>query len=625
MGIYPAHLYFLFDTYKEIETSPDLNINNLVNKLSKFALTEKFLFLLRLDINNINNKYSGLPLECITLMLEMKEKYLSLKIIFPLIEQLRYLNFEVHLEKLGEKDSFSLKLELFGKENKNAIEEFEHSEEVKKIIDEMNKYYIQNYQYLYSFHYLYISIFIYAFKDTVLKYDNKKRLNENYFVNDILLSFFNKQSLNNYHLQNEELNLVIDYLKKNNSFNHIKNITQIILLQLNLSKYIKEKNLYKKFEKNFFEKIFGHMFDNNLSNKIRWTIYKEEINKINFNEKFMEAILEGIKTKEELLTYNIFENINQSKTKNGLHISTYRSIFTNEKIIIIKIGLEYYKKNKIFLEENEIKSEINSIQKSSDIKGMDYYIQIDNKIINFTDSYDLFIKELKEKNIIASKKDEGKIKIKEAPINENKIIGKKMQNENNIFDNKEKEELKELLSKEKNNNQKLSEEINKLKSELKEEKNKNKEHEKTIKNLKNNLDNEKKKFDDLKESIEKEKIIKNKFRKESKESFLDAIMEKDKEIKDLKLKLSRYPFELMEGERLMVVIIRSNDQKIDYAFICKNSDKFRKIEEQLYDIYSEYADYEVFFTFNGTKINKNKTLEENNIKNNDIIILNVFD
>ena len=366
-------------------------------------------------------------------------------------------------------------------------------------------------------------------------------------MNNILFYYFNQKNFNKYRLQNEDLNFVIDYLKKNNSFNHTKNITQIILMLLNLTKYIEEKKLYEIFKKKFFEKICGHVFDNNLSNKIIWTIYKEEINKIKLDEKFMEAILEGIKTKEEILTYNLFENINKSKTKNGLRINTYRSIFTNEKIIIIKIDLEYYKKNKIFLEEilKEIKSEINSIQKSSDIKGMDYYIQIDKKIINFTDSYDLFIKELKEKNIIASKKDEGKIKIKEAPINEN-----------NSFDNKEKEELKDLLSKEKNNNKKLSEEINKLKSE---EKNKNKEHEKTIKNLKNNLDNEKKKFDNLKETIEKEKIIKKKFEKESKESFLDAIMEKDKEIKDLKSKLSRYPFELMEGERLMVVIIRSND------------------------------------------------------------------
>jgi chromosome segregation ATPase len=135
------------------------------------------------------------------------------------------------------------------------------------------------------------------------------------------------------------------------------------------------------------------------------------------------------------------------------------------------------------------------------------------------------------------------------------------------------------LSKEKNNNQILIEEINKLKRELNEEKIKIKEHEKTIKDLKNNLDNEKKNFDKFKEEIEKEKLIKKKFEKESKESFLDAIMEKDKEIKDLKLKLSRYPFELMEGEKLMVVIIRSTYQKIDFAVIYKNTDKFHKIEE----------------------------------------------
>lgn len=101
----------------------------------------------------------------------MKEKYLSLKIIFPLIEQLKYLKFENHLEKLGEKDSFSLKLDLFLKENKNSINEFGNSEDGKIILDEMNKYFFNNKQYFDSFNYLYILIFIYAFKDTISKFD----------------------------------------------------------------------------------------------------------------------------------------------------------------------------------------------------------------------------------------------------------------------------------------------------------------------------------------------------------------------------------------------------------------------------------------------------------------------
>ncbi len=41
----------------------------------------------------------------------------------------------------------------------------------------------------------------------------------------------------------------------------------------------------------------------------------------------------------------------------------------------------------------------------------------------------------------------------------------------------------------------------------------------------------------------------------------------------------------------------------------------------LYEKYPKYTDTENFFVVGGNKINRNKTLEENNIKNNDIITL----
>ena len=46
------------------------------------------------------------------------------------------------------------------------------------------------------------------------------------------------------------------------------------------------------------------------------------------------------------------------------------------------------------------------------------------------------------------------------------------------------------------------------------------------------------------------------------------------------------------------------------------------IENILYDKYPEYIEYENYFLVNGIKINKNKTIEQNNIKYSDIIILN---
>ncbi len=72
----------------------------------------------------------------------------------------------------------------------------------------------------------------------------------------------------------------------------------------------------------------------------------------------------------------------------------------------------------------------------------------------------------------------------------------------------------------------------------------------------------------------------------------------------------------------MTVIFISSDQKIHYSFICKNIDKFNKIENLLYDKYPEYEQSENFFTVNGNKIIKSQTIEQNKIKNSDIILLN---
>ena len=113
---------------------------------------------------------------------------------------------------------------------------------------------------------------------------------------------------------------------------------------------------------------------------------------------------------------------------------------------------------------------------------------------------------------------------------------------------------------------------------------------------------------------------------DSKEELIKIIFEKDKELKELKLKLSRYPMELKEGERLMTVNFTTIDSRIqNYSIICKNTDIFNSIETKLYKDYKEYNDTENYFTVNGNKIHKNKTLDENNIHNNDTIILNIID
>ena len=101
---------------------------------------------------------------------------------------------------------------------------------------------------------------------------------------------------------------------------------------------------------------------------------------------------------------------------------------------------------------------------------------------------------------------------------------------------------------------------------------------------------------------------------------INDITIKDNEIKELKSKLSRYPFELSEKEKIICVIFMSIDETIIYSIICKNTDIFSDLEKKFYKIYPEYIG-ESAFTINGRTINKEISLEENNIHNNSLIII----
>jgi len=158
--------------------------------------------------------------------------------------------------------------------------------------------------------------------------------------------------------------------------------------------------------------------------------------------------------------------------------------------------------------------------------------------------------------------------------------------------------------------QSLQNEINQKNEELNIEKDKNKTLEDRVQKLNTELS------DKLKE-------ITNIF--DLKEGLNKIMVEKEKELKELKLELSRYPIKLKEGEKLMTINFTTANRRIqNYSIICKNTDLFNNIEKRLYEDYEEYYDTENYFTVNGKKINNCKNLEENNIHNNDAIILNII-
>ena len=72
----------------------------------------------------------------------------------------------------------------------------------------------------------------------------------------------------------------------------------------------------------------------------------------------------------------------------------------------------------------------------------------------------------------------------------------------------------------------------------------------------------------------------------------------------------------------MSIIVTTIDEKIQKSMICKNTDVFCDIEKKFYKDNGEYFGNGNYFTLNGKKIDETKSLESNNIKDNDIIILN---
>ena len=94
-----------------------------------------------------------------------------------------------------------------------------------------------------------------------------------------------------------------------------------------------------------------------------------------------------------------------------------------------------------------------------------------------------------------------------------------------------------------------------------------------------------------------------------------------KTIEELKEKLSRFPFEILKGEKLMSIIVISSDKKIHRAIICKNTELFCDLERKIYQK-NDKIDIGNYFTLNGKKIDETKSLDDNNIKDNDIIVLN---
>ena len=159
--------------------------------------------------------------------------------------------------------------------------------------------------------------------------------------------------------------------------------------------------------------------------------------------------------------------------------------------------------------------------------------------------------------------------------------------------------------------------------------------------INNNLIDENKslniKIKELEKKLKEKDIIINE--NESKNETLNKIINEFKNIKDKDSYIEKYlkekekneeikkaiPFDINPGENLMSVIFTSQNQDINYSMVCKNTDDFTRLEKELYRIYPQYKEVENYFIVNGIKFNRYKNLEENKIKNGNVIILTTIE
>ena len=92
---------------------------------------------------------------------------------------------------------------------------------------------------------------------------------------------------------------------------------------------------------------------------------------------------------------------------------------------------------------------------------------------------------------------------------------------------------------------------------------------------------------------------------------------------DEKLRYSKenWKNELNPGETLLEINFIKKGKENDgcYKYSCKNNELFVRLEERFYKDYPELKEYDINFAINGQKIKRFKTIDENQIKNNDLI------
>ena len=404
-------------------------------------------------------------------------------------------------------------------------------------------------------------------KDNI--YLEKTLENLNYFYNEIENKEISTKNFFSF-LNNKEEN-ILEKLNLFNLLNKVVNPKEI---------YIRLKYIYNEINKTFKDLNF-------IKNEL--LIYHNEIKQKEIN-KISDIIMNGKiieyeNLKKEIIYFMELKDMDKISNIKNLNIFNifYKYSKGNNQEEHFNNALVVFKTIKNNLKLN------NNINDEGKNENNNFIKEINDELINI--------------NKFESKQEYEKIIylfIKNEKNNDEELNNSKLKNFENKFDEetlKNIDNLKKELKEKEIKIEELYKKLNNLEKELKNNLNKNKELNEINEELKKNLNNN-----------QNEIII----------ELTKQLMTKDKEIKELKLNI---PFELNKGEKLISLIFKSKDESFIHSIICKNTQNFVEIEKLLYDIYPEYKNNENIFKVNGRNIDKYQSLEDNKIKNNDIINL----
>ena len=303
-----------------INNRNEFDIKEVINKIAEFYMTDTFIFL---NITIMKDFPLLVPLLFIS---ESIGKYLSVKYVLPLIEELKKIKFENQITKINQ----LLKNE---KEKNNFIENFyqnisfeeNYNKELKTYINiiSSNDFFTQRI-------FLEIIFILFPKNFNLIKLDKVELINNLFLVIKQL-----KKSFNNFNKElKEEKELLNDLMGFNYPLYYTKEIYQLFILVLNI--FLSYEKMENKLDNNIIDELKKAISQNDISENIIYFIYEKNKNLINESSfKYNISFYVKKKSNDKINSIFFYEKMEKNTVYNIIQKNKIFSIYFRE-------GLFYY-------------------------------------------------------------------------------------------------------------------------------------------------------------------------------------------------------------------------------------------------------------------------------------------